>query len=92
MTVKSVADIEGPWIESDFKSGLIERCKSYWTVPVDKLLDLMVATYLSQRIATAIMIEEAKRRVALGKPDDSELFDGQWNEALARAIAVSGHR
>ena len=92
MTPKSVADIEGPWVDSNFDSGLIERCKRYWTVPVSELPDMMVATFLNQRIAAAVMIEEARRRIESGKLDDTELFDGQLHEALERATATSGHR
>ena len=90
MTTKSVADIEGPWVDSSFKSGLIERCKRFWTVPLNELPDLMVATYLNQRIATSFMIEEARRRLASGRFDDSKLYDGQLEEALKQAVAADG--
>ena len=92
MPSKSVADIEGPWNDPDWDSGLVARCKQYWSVPANELPDLAVATYLEQCIATQLMMEEARRRIALGRPDDSEFFDGQLCEALRRAIAASGER
>jgi hypothetical protein len=91
MPFKSVADFEGPWVDSDFHSGLIDHCKRYWTVPVNEIPDVMVATYLNQRIATPLMIEEARRRLASGKIDDTELFDGQLSEALQRTNEASMH-
>lgn len=85
MISKSVADVVGPWTDSNFGSGLIERCQNYWTVPAAELPDLMVATFLEQRIAMPLMIEEARRRLAKGEPDGSEFFDGQLSEALEKA-------
>ena len=82
MKCKSVADIEGPWVDPDFKSGLIDRCKAHWKVPIDQLSDLMVATYLNQRIAAAQLVEEAQRRIARQMPDETELYDGQLAEAV----------
>jgi hypothetical protein len=90
MTVKSVADIEGPWVQGEFESGLIMRCKRYWMVPVNELPDVMVVTYLSQRVAMPLMIEEARRRLASGRLDDTELYDGQLSKALEEAIAAGG--
>lgn len=85
MAGKSVADVVGPWVDPDFKSGLIERCKQFWSVPVEQLPDLMIATYLNQNIARCLMLDEARRRLASGLGDDSELYDGQLHEALERA-------
>jgi transcriptional accessory protein Tex/SPT6 len=81
----SVADIEGPWIDPEASSGLIERCKRYWNVPVIQLPDVMVATYLRQKIASQLMIGEAERRFASGHTDKSELYDGELAEALKSA-------
>jgi hypothetical protein len=84
---KSVADIEGPWEDppDGFTSGLIERCKRYWNTPANQLPNLMVATYLNQKFATQFMIEEAKRRLLAGFSDDTELYEGQLDEALKQA-------
>ena len=81
----SVADIEGPWVDPEVSTGLIERCKRYWNVPVNQLPDQIVATYLRQEIAIKLMIEEAERRLASGTADDSELYDGELAEALKSA-------
>jgi hypothetical protein len=82
---RSVADIVGPWRDPDFESSLIERCMHYWTTPIGELSDLMVATYLNQKFAVEQMKLEAKRRLDGGLRDDSELFDGQLAESLARS-------
>ena len=80
----SVRDIEGKWI-GDAPTGLIQRCKESWDTPLRELSDLMVATYLNQKIATGYMIQEAERRLSDFEPDDTEMFDGQLKEALADA-------
>lgn len=80
-----VAEIEGPWIDPEAPTGLIERCKRYWDVPLYQLPDIMVATFLQQGIAFQLMIDEAERRLASGRPDRSELYDGQLAQALKSA-------
>ena len=85
MNSLSVADIAGPWKEPDFDSGLIDRCRRYWSVPVNELPDLIVATYLNQRMALPIMIAEAQQRITAAKSDESEMFEGQLREALNQA-------
>jgi hypothetical protein len=86
MKAISVADIEGPWVEPNFDSGLIKRCKDHWAVPLQELLDLMVATFLTQEIAAKPMAEEAQRRLDSGIVDDTELYDGQLAESLKRYL------
>jgi hypothetical protein len=84
---KSAADIEGPWSDppDGFTSGLIDRCRRFWETPANQLPNLMVATYLNQKIATQLMVEEASLRLASGFVDDTELYDGQLEESLKRA-------
>jgi hypothetical protein len=82
---QSVADVVGLWVEPEWESGLVDRCKRYWSTPVNQLPDLLVATYLDQRIAMALMIDEARRRMESAARDDSELYDGQLAEAFRRA-------
>lgn len=82
---RSVADIVGRWRDPDFESNLIERCKRVWSTPIGELPDLMIATYLNQKLATEQMQLEAKRRLDGRLRDDSELFDGQLAESLARS-------
>ena len=85
MNPRTVADIEGPWAEPNFDSGLIARCREFWTVPVSDLPNGIVATFLRQRIALPLMIAEAQRRVAAEMEDESEMFDGELREALEGA-------
>ena len=61
-STKSAADVEGPWIDVDpaVTSGLIERCKAHWDTPVDQLPDVMLATFLGQKIALIATIPEAQ--------------------------------
>jgi hypothetical protein len=89
MTAKCVADIEGPWREPDFESGLLARCRDAWQVPVEQLSDEMVATFLRQKIGLPIVILEARRRVNLRMTDDSELYDGELIMALQAAESGS---
>jgi hypothetical protein len=84
----SVSDVLGPWKDPDFNSGLIERCKNNWCVPVSDLTNQVLATYLRQDIAVEIMIPEARKRVEVGIDDDSELYDGELSEALAGALRI----
>jgi hypothetical protein len=85
MKPKSVAEIDGEWA-GDIISGLAQRCHDAWKTPLPQLSDLMVATFLSQDIARDAMIIEANRRLSDMPRDDSEIYDGQLEEALAHAI------
>ncbi len=85
MKSKSVADAEGPWVDPGFHSGLIERCRRYWSVPVTELPNEMLATYLRQRIALQLIIPEARKRLNADSDDDSELYEGELAEALRGA-------
>jgi hypothetical protein len=88
MKPQSVADIQGPWLEADFASSLIERCKRYWNVPVTQLPDEALATYVRQRIALKLTVPEAQRRVRGGLCDGSEMYDGELAEALRTVGSV----
>jgi hypothetical protein len=85
MKLSCVADIEGSWVDPHFDSGLIERCKRYWSVPVTELPNEMPATYLRQRIALQLIIPEARKRLEAGVDDDSELYDGELAQAFEKA-------
>ena len=82
METRSVADVEGPWVESNFNSSLIERCRLNWTVPVGAISNYVLATFVRQRVALALVLPEAERRIATGVTDDTELYD----EELANAV------
>jgi hypothetical protein len=85
MKPKSVADVEGAWVDSDFDSGLTERCKRYWSIPVTELSNEMLATYLRQRIAVHLIMPEARKRLDAGIDDGSEMYQGELAEALRGA-------
>lgn len=83
MEHRSVADIEGPWIEPEFNSSLIQRCRENWAVPIRQVTNLVLATFIRERIGLSIVVPEAKRRVEARYDDDSEMYDGQLASALA---------
>ncbi|MBX3414233.1 MAG: hypothetical protein KF708_16215 [Pirellulales bacterium] len=84
-TQKSVADIAGPWVDPDFESGLIQRCRRYWSTPIGELPNQMLATYLRQSIAVGPVAEEARRRLEHQLDDQTELYDGELRAALDNA-------
>jgi hypothetical protein len=79
---RSVADIEGPWVDPNFESGLIARCRQYWTTPVSQMPNQVLATFIRQEFGLAIVIPEAQRRVDAGFDDNSELFNGELATTL----------
>ena len=85
MNTRSVADIEGPWVDPDWKSGLIERCRKSWNIPIGELSNEMLATFLRQEIATVLILEEASRRLDAGIDEDSELYEGELAAAVHKA-------
>jgi hypothetical protein len=83
----TAADIHGPWADPGWESGLIARVRGYWQVPIADLPDAGLALFLRQRIAVGPALEEARRRLAAGHPDDSEQYDGELAAAVAQANA-----
>jgi hypothetical protein len=84
----SVADILGPWIEPDWKSGLIARCREAWNKPLRSLSREELATLLRQRYAVEYLLPVAKKKLE-GVNDETEMFDGELQEAIdyaSRAI------
>ncbi|MCS4309662.1 hypothetical protein M2404_004039 [Rheinheimera pacifica] len=82
METRSIADIEGPWVEQSFSSGLILRCKENWHVPVSELSNYALATFVRQRFGLIICIPEANRRIAIGYTDDTEMYDEELEHAV----------
>lgn len=74
----------GHW-QGDAITGFMQRCRDSWKTSLCDLSDLMVATYLNQRIAEIKMCEEADFRLKNRELDDTEYFDGQLLEALVDA-------
>lgn len=81
----SVADILGPWIEPDFNSGLIARCRAAWSKPLRDLSREELATLLRQRIAVEHLLPVAKQRLKDGVDDDTEMYDGELGAAIEYA-------
>jgi hypothetical protein len=90
-TPVTVADVEGPWVDSHFESGLIERCKQGWNTPVAQLTNQLLATYLRQKIGLSLVVPEARQRLAEGISDGTELYDEELASAMNSAKAQPRH-
>jgi hypothetical protein len=81
----TVADVEGAWVDPNLDSGLIQRCKRGWNTPISELTNELLATYLRQKLALALVVPEARKRVAAKFSDDTELYDDELENALKSA-------
>lgn len=86
MDNRSVADVEGPWVNPDFNSSLIERCRANWSVPVSKVSNYVLATFIRQRKALGLLVPEARRGIAMGFTVETELYDGELSVAVREAL------
>lgn len=77
----TVTNIVGPW-KGEAPTTLLQHCRDAWDTPLKELSDIMVATFLNQRIAFPQMLAEAKRRLDSEPRDDAEYFDNQLAEAV----------
>ena len=84
MNSKSVADIMGPWVDTDCVTNLMERCRDAWNVPIRELSNELLATFLRQEIATDSILEEAIRRLDAGFDDESEMYEGELAEKVQK--------
>lgn len=82
----TVACIIGPW-KGEAPTTLLQHCRDSWGTPFKELSDLMVATFLNQRIAVPQMLAEARRRLDSEPRDDTEYFEGQLAQAALGAYA-----
>jgi hypothetical protein len=89
METRCVADIVGPWRQPDFESSLIARCRENWLIPAGELSNYVLATFIRQRIAWDITLPEARRRIATGFLDDTELCDDELFVAVSEALMSS---
>jgi len=55
----TAAEIHGPWANPGWGSGLIDRVRQYWEVPIANLPDAALALFLRQRIAMEPVLAEA---------------------------------
>jgi hypothetical protein len=83
MEPRSVANIEGTWIDPEFESSLIQRCRDNWTVPVSDLSNYALATFIRQRLGLELVAPEARRRIELQYLDGSQLHDEELLDAIA---------
>ena len=79
---QSIADILGPWVETDWGSGLIEKCRRAWNKPFTELTNEELATLLRQDIAVAHILPIAEDRIRKGVDDDTEMYEGELEEAI----------
>ena len=84
----SIADLLGPWVEPDWDSGLIARCREAWNKPLRDLSREELATLLRQRYAIEHLLPIAKKRLA-ESDDDTEMFDGELAEAIEYATKAA---
>ena len=82
---KSAADVHGPWVDPGIDTGLIQRCRKYWSTPIVQLPNGVLATFLRQRIAVDVAATEASKRIAAGFTDGTELYDDELEHALLDA-------
>jgi hypothetical protein len=82
---KSVADFLGPWVEPDWDSGLVARCRSAWNKPMQNLTNQELATLLRQRFAVEHLSPIASKRVQDGFDDNTEIYDGELKSAIEDA-------
>ncbi|EGM76349.1 hypothetical protein Rhein_3411 [Rheinheimera sp. A13L] len=82
MNAKSVADVEGLWVEPELNSGLIQRCRDNWSKPVSQVTNHVLATFIRQKLALAIVVPEAENRLKRGYVDDTELYDKELEVAI----------
>jgi hypothetical protein len=80
----SIADILGPWVDPDWESSLVHRCREAWNKPLKDLSREELATLLRQKLATKQLLPVAKRKL-LEVNDETEMFDGELDEAIKYA-------
>jgi hypothetical protein len=81
----SVADILGPWVESDWNSSLMDRCRGAWNKPITDLSREELATLLRQRFAVEHVLPVARQRIQDGVDDDTEMYEGELAAAIEYA-------
>ena len=81
----SIADLLGPWVDPDWDSGLIERCRNAWSKPLRDLTNQELATLLRQRFAVEQLLPIASQRVLDGFDDDTEIYDRELQSAIEYA-------
>lgn len=84
--MKTLEELENEvWPPPEVTTGLILRCHASRKKPIDELTYLELATLLNQKIGVQYILPEAKRRIEVNNPDDTEYYHGQLIEAVAKA-------
>lgn len=87
MTLLSVADVQGPWVDPGFESSLIARCCAHWSVPVSEVSNYMLATFIRQRIALGLVVPKGRSQTQVQHCDS--LLDGIWRAfKLCKPLSV----
>ncbi|HEY6288582.1 MAG TPA: hypothetical protein VIW48_03970 [Nitrospiraceae bacterium] len=81
----SVADFLGPWVDPDWDSGLIDRCRTAWGKPLRDLTNQEMATLLRQRVAVEHILPLARKRVEGRIDNNTEIYDGERKAAIQYA-------
>ncbi len=90
--MKTLEELEGDvWPPPEVSTGLVLRCHTARKKPIDELTYLELATLLDQKIGTEYILPEARRRIAASNPDDTEYYDGQLIDAVAKAEREYAH-
>jgi hypothetical protein len=82
----SIATILGPWVDPNWESGLVHRCKEAWDKSIETLTNGELATLLGQRIAVEHILSVAHKRLEDGFDDGTEMYDGELNAAIEYAV------
>ena len=85
----TIAHLLGPWVEPDWDSGLIDRCRKVWNKPLRGLSKGELAMLLRQRVAVEHILPLARKRVEEGIEDDTELYEGELEAAIEYASSGS---
>jgi hypothetical protein len=81
----SVVDLLGPWVDPDWESGSIDRCRTAWGKPLRDLTNQEMATLLRQRVAGEHILPLARNRVEGRIDDNTEIYDGERKAAIQYA-------
>lgn len=82
----TVADIEGEWVDPEFESSLIIRCREAWNKEIKELTNQELSTFLRQKIAVDAIAPIAEERIKNKIEDGTEAWDDELEEALSHAL------
>jgi hypothetical protein len=83
----SAADLLGPWVNPNWESGMVVRCKVAWEKPLEELTNLELATFLDQSICVERVLPIALKRVESKVDDETEYYDGHLLGSIERCTS-----